>query len=43
MSKLSASDHSNPPRADVYARITDEIIAAIEKGAGEYRAGTCQR
>lgn len=33
MSKLSASDQSNPSRADVYARITDEIIAAIEKGA----------
>lgn len=37
MSKLSASDQSNPSRADVYARITDEIVAAIEKGAGEYR------
>ena len=32
------SDQSNPSRANVYARITDEIIAAIEKGAGEYRA-----
>jgi len=32
------SDQSNPSRADVYARITDETIAAIEKGAGEYRA-----
>lgn len=38
MSKLSASDQANPSRAEVYARITDEIIAAIEKGAGEYRA-----
>jgi|CXWL01.1.fsa_nt_gi antirestriction protein ArdC len=32
------SDQSNPSRADVYARITAEIIAAIEKGAGEFRA-----
>jgi antirestriction protein ArdC len=24
-------------RADVYTRITDEIVAAIEKGAGEWR------
>jgi antirestriction protein ArdC len=38
MSNVSASDQSNPSRADIYARITDEIIAAIEKGAGEYRA-----
>ena len=38
MSQLLASDQSNPSRADVYARISDEIIAAIEKGAGAYRA-----
>ncbi len=28
------SEHHNPSRADVYARITAEIIAAIEKGVG---------
>ena len=30
---------SNPQseRADVYARITAQIVAAIEAGAGEYR------
>ena len=38
MPKLSASDQSEPSRADVYARITEEIIAAIEEGAGAYRA-----
>lgn len=42
MSNLSASEYTNPSRAanrsDVYARITDEIIAAIEKGGGEFRA-----
>ena len=25
------------PRADVYSRITDEIVAAIENGAGDWR------
>lgn len=34
MSNPSSADQSNPSRADVYARITDEIIAAIDKGAG---------
>ena len=29
---------SSAARADVYARITAEIIAAIENGAGEWRA-----
>jgi antirestriction protein ArdC len=32
------SDQSSRSRADVCARINEEIIAAIEKGAGEYRA-----
>lgn len=34
MSKSSPAHQSNPSRADVYARITDEIIDAIDKGAG---------
>lgn len=38
LSAITGSDQSNPSRApnraDVYKRITDEIIAAIEKGAG---------
>ncbi len=37
MSKPSTSDHFIPSRADVYARITAEIIAAIERGAGQWR------
>ncbi len=38
MSKLSTDDQFKPSRADAYARITHEIIAAIENGAGECRA-----
>lgn len=32
------SEHFNPSRVDVYTRITNEIIAAIESGAREFRA-----
>lgn len=32
------SEHFNASRADVYTRITNEIIAAIESGAHEFRA-----
>src|SRR3954467_3764854 len=29
--------NSQPERADIYTRITAQIVAAIEAGAGEYR------
>src|SRR6185295_15159719 len=32
-----AHTSARPARADVYSRITDEIVAAIEKGAGDWR------
>jgi len=38
MSYKFTSKEVSPTRADVYTRITNEIIAAIEKGAGECRA-----
>lgn len=40
--KSSSSDnqpreHSQPPTSDVYQRITDQIVAQVEAGAGEWR------
>ena len=33
----SSQKHPQPPSADVYQRITDQIVAQVEAGAGEWR------